>query len=150
MFKVHTSDGKTVRIDLSDEKVAEQWAKKLSDPEFQSTITGITIIQQCGIKAKCDKCGRAAELHCSHCGRTSEDIRCKAGVQYSLSKPSAFKNIEYKPQVLEPDESIGLRGGERIVCSFDGMQIVVMAHANQPAIRISLNKIGKQRYNPLE
>lgn len=150
MFKIHTSDGQTVRIDLNDEKTAKQWFPKLSDPKFQSTITGITIIQRCNVKAKCDHCGKVAEVHCANCGCTNEDIGCKAGVQYSLSKPSVFGNVEYKLQILAANESIGLRGGEKIVCSFGDMQMVVMAHANQPAIRISLNKIGKQRYNPVE
>jgi predicted RNA-binding Zn-ribbon protein involved in translation (DUF1610 family) len=133
---------------LSDEKIAKEWALKLSDPEFQSKITGITIIQRCNVSAKCDNCGKQAELHCKRCGHISKDNKCKAGAQYSLSRPSMFNDVTYVPQVLEPNESVGLRGGEKVICSFGGMQLVVMSHANQPAIKISFNKFGKQRYNP--
>lgn len=45
MFKVHTCDGLTSRIDLSDHEQAQEWLRKLKDPEFQARISGFTVTE---------------------------------------------------------------------------------------------------------
>lgn len=43
MLKVHTTDGKTVRLDLEDEQQAREWLLQLRDAEYQASITGLTV-----------------------------------------------------------------------------------------------------------
>jgi hypothetical protein len=46
MLKVHTTNGKTHKIDLRDEKTANEWARRLVDPAFQATISSMSISQR--------------------------------------------------------------------------------------------------------
>lgn len=43
MLKVHTRDGRTVRVDLEDRKSSASWLQRLRDPAFQGEITGLTL-----------------------------------------------------------------------------------------------------------
>ncbi len=148
MFKIHTSDGITARLDLGDEEQAKEWLARLKDPTFQRRITGITIMRHCGGRFKCPSCGRATRLSCSVCGEPSRDITCEKGVQHSLSRPQGFDDVFYQPEQVEPDPRIKLRGGERIVCYAGNDRVAMMVHPRQPASRVTLAKTGKRRYNP--
>lgn len=46
MLKVHTTDGKTHKIDLKDEASAREWARRFRDPAFQATISAMSISQR--------------------------------------------------------------------------------------------------------
>jgi len=148
MFKIHTKDGKTVSIDFENERQAAEWAKRLRDPAFQKTITGISIVKTCGGKFRCDRCRKATQLDCSHCGHPTKESSCSTGVQFSLSRPVGFDRCFYVIEKIDPNVNAKMRGGQKITCFVDDIRIVVMAHAGQPASRVSLTKIGKQRYNP--
>jgi len=65
-----------------------------------------------------------------------------------LSRPTEFERVFYVAERIEPDRDARLRGGERIICFADGVKVSMMVHACQSAVRISLTKTGKQRYNP--
>ena len=43
MLKVQLKDGRTLRVDLSDEQQAREWLTNVGDLDFQSNITGATI-----------------------------------------------------------------------------------------------------------
>lgn len=43
MLKVHTRDGRTVRVDLEDRAASQAWLQRLRDPVFQAEVTGLTI-----------------------------------------------------------------------------------------------------------
>lgn len=43
MLKVHTSDGRTSHVDLQDAEQARRLLSQFGDPQFQSTITGLTL-----------------------------------------------------------------------------------------------------------
>ncbi len=150
MFKIHTSDGKTVNVDFSDEETRDQWIEKLKNIGYQKTITGITIIQRCNVKTKCPKCGRSVELRCSNCNNVEKNPKCNAGIQYSLTKPISFDSVKYYPEHMEANPNLKFKGCEKLICFLDNIKITLISHANQPAIRVSLNKIGKQRFNPME
>ena len=86
---------------------------------------------------------------CSNCGHPSKEVTCGTGVQYSLSRPNGYDQVFYLAEHIEPDASIKLRGGEKITCFAGDARVALMAHAGQPAVRITLLKTGKQRYNPI-
>jgi hypothetical protein len=133
MFKIHTNDGITTPIDLSTSEQREYWKRMFSNSEYQAKITGITIVKRCGGKSKCEACGDK--------GKT-----CNTGVQYSLSRPSKLQKVVYELEIVESDGNI--KGGEKIICQAGEIRIIMMSHANQPACRVTVDKIGKQRYNP--
>lgn len=116
MLKIHTTDGLTTRIDITDKEQTKEWLKKMNDQEFQNTISAITIAHK--------------------------------GVQYSLPRPSGFSKTFFQVERIESDPSRKIKGGERIVCMADGVRIVMMVHRAQRAVRVSVIKTGKQRFNP--
>jgi len=149
MFKVHTNDGLTTRLDLTDEKQAAEWVQQLKDSKCQESITGISIIRKCSGKPRCPSCNRKLQdVRCPSCHQPVDNVICGTGVQYSLSRPAEFERVFYVAERIEPDEDARLRGGERIICFADGVKVSMMVHACQSAARISLTKTGKQRYNP--
>jgi hypothetical protein len=70
------------------------------------------------------------------------------GVQYSLPRPHGFGQIFFHAEYVEPDISKKIKGGERLTCVADGVRIALMVHRAQKAVRVSLFKTGKQRFNP--
>lgn len=70
------------------------------------------------------------------------------GVQYSLPRPSGFGSVRYEAESLAPEPSKGLRGGERVQCFADGVRVSLMVHEAHRAVRVSLSKVGKRRYDP--
>jgi predicted RNA-binding Zn-ribbon protein involved in translation (DUF1610 family) len=148
LFKIHTNDGLTSRIDLSDEAQAAEWVERSKDPSFQEKITGISIIQKCLGHFKCPKCGKSNRLVCSHCGQPAQETACGTGIQYSLSKPSDFDKTYYLVERIEPDAQRKIRGGERITCFVGNVKLAMMVHSAQSSARVTLFNTGKQRYNP--
>ena len=147
MFKVHTKDGLTQRFDLSDEGDIKDLSDLVSDPQFQKTITGVSVVQNCLGHFKCPVCKKATELVCSVCGQPSQSITCNTGIQYSLSKPIGFDKAFYNVEKIEPNGKI--KGGERVTVFVGDLRVTLMVHASQLAAKISLARMGKQRYNPL-
>lgn len=135
MFKVHTKNGETFKLDLSDENQAKEWIEKFKDKDFQSIITGITVVKRCGGKLRC-KCKNSC----------SQEHTCNTGVQFSVSRPNGIKDVFYQIEKINPSENNN--GGERITCFVENMSLTMMSHNNQPASRIILSKLGKRGYNP--
>lgn len=46
MLKVHVRDGRTLEVDLDNGSQVHEWLAKFNDPAFQSSITGLTVIQR--------------------------------------------------------------------------------------------------------
>lgn len=116
MLKIHTRDGATTKVDLEDEAQAKEWMRRLSDPRFQASITGLTV---------------------SH-----------AGVQYSIPRPIGFEPVSFLAELIEPNDDRRIKGGERVTLLAGDVRASVMVHKEQRAARVSLFRIGKQRYSP--
>jgi len=149
MLKIHTNDGKTHRVDLSDEEQAEKWLSKLKSHKFQKFITGMSIIQDCYSRVRCPCCNRTGRLICNFCGeQVPNDYNTITGVQYSISKPIGYRSNFYTAEHIEHENKPKTHGGERITCFVDDSRISVMVYKSQPSARINLLKTGHQRYNP--
>ena len=116
MLKIHTRDGVTTKVDWENEDQAREWMRRLADPRFQGSITGLTI------------------LH--------------AGVQYSIPRPTGFEPISFLAELIEPDDERRIKGGERVTLLAGDVRASIMVHKEQRAVRMSLLRIGKQRYSP--
>lgn len=147
MLKIHTKDGKTNLLDLKNIEQARDWLDKLKDPEFQKFITGMTLEQKCQSRFRCDNC-KSPVLICSECGFVHEQARCGSGAQYSLPRPNGFNRIFCQAEYIKPNKEKKIHGGEKIVCFCDDIQIGVMSHREQKAIRVSLAKPGFRRFSP--
>lgn len=132
MLKIHTADGQTVRIDLSDEAQARELLSKLDSDRYQRTITGASLVETHEAKGRCRACG--------------EKVTCQIGVQYSVSRPQAFRRVEYEVEHMPETERV--KGGERIVLFADDMCLTLTAHRSQPSARVTLVTVGKRRYKP--
>lgn len=71
------------------------------------------------------------------------------GVQYSLPRPVGFDPTFLFAELVEPDLERRIKGGERIIANAGEVGVVLMAHAEQRAIRVNVTRQGKQKYNPL-
>jgi hypothetical protein len=149
VFKIHTKDGETIRVDLQDEDQARELLQRLKSNQFQEQITGIAILQKCTGRFKCPTCKRSKKLVCAHCGRREPLALCDKNVQYTLSRPEGFDQFYYHVEDMERDDLEGLKGAEKITCFVDDVRITMVVHREQPSTRIALLKTGRQRYNPL-
>ncbi len=151
MLKIHTSDGQTHRIDLTDGEQAKEWLERLRLRAFQDTITGMSVVQECRGRIRCPNCRRADHLVCQSCQRpVPSDSYTRTGVQYSLTKPDGYRGpVTYVPELITADEDSRVRGGEKITAFFGESRVTMMVHYGQPSARITLLKTGVQRYNPL-
>ena len=70
------------------------------------------------------------------------------GVQYSLPKPYGFDRVSYLPELIEPDPTKKIKGGERVTCFAGDVRATIMVHRESRAARISLRRLGKQRFDP--
>ena len=70
------------------------------------------------------------------------------GVLYSFSKPQGFRNIFFQAENVEVDLERKIKGGERILCYADDVRLSLMVHRSQRAVRVTLAKTGKRRFNP--
>lgn len=118
MLRIHSKDGSTSHLDLTDEAQAKAWLERLRDPSVQQKITGATLV-----------------------GKNATPIQC------SLVRPEGFSQVFYWPELLEPDGS--MKGGEKITCFADDVRVTIMLHRAQAALRVSILKTGKQRFNPV-
>ncbi len=150
MLKIHTSDGKTHRIDLANGDQAKEWLERLKLRGFQETITGMSVVQDCRGRIRCPNCKRAGRLVCQSCERpVPSDAVIKTGVQYSLSRPDGYRGmVTYAPERIESSEDFRVRGGEKVTCFFGDSRATMMVHTGQPSVRFTLLKTGRQRYNP--
>lgn len=146
MFKIHTKDGKTTPVDMTNEESRTVWLERFKSREYQESITGITIVKRCGGKLRCHSCGKPLEVKCDKCGKEQGASKCTTGVQFSLSRPVNMKDVFYQLEIIEAEGRI--HGGEKIICYAGDTSITLMSHSNQPASRVVLAKTGKRRYNP--
>lgn len=70
------------------------------------------------------------------------------GVQYSIPKPKGFDSTSFFAENVAAMPSKRIKGGERIVCLAGEVRTVVMVHREQRAARVSLFRLGKQRFAP--
>lgn len=132
MLKIHTSDGQTIQVDLTDESQAREWLPRLSRADFQSTIKGVSLVERHFVRGKCTACGAS----------TGRDM----GVQYSVSRPDDFRNVFFHVEAVEQNGRV--KGGERVTVFVDDVRLVMMAHASQPAARVTITHTGKMKFNP--
>lgn len=132
MIKVHTKSGQTLRLDLRDESQAREWVERLARSDFQRDVSGVTIVSHHDAAARCSECG----------ARGAGSL----GVQYSLARPDSFDQVSFHVEGVE--QSGRVRGGERLIVFADDIRVTAMAHAAQPAVRVSVSKMGRRRYNP--
>ncbi len=117
MLRVHTRDGRTASIDLSDSEQAKWLASRLGDPRFQAQITAMTITHN--------------------------------GASYSVARPSDLGPVTFLAEQMDPEPDRKIKGGQRLVCLAADVRTSIFVHQQERAARVSLFRIGKQRYNPL-
>jgi hypothetical protein len=152
VFRINTADGDTIRLDPHDEEQAQRLLSLMKDHKFQEKISGITVLRRYTRRHRCPNsgCKRHAKLVCPKCGEIDDGYKFTyTGLQYTLARPDTFDKVSFTAEGLERDDSVNMKGGERLVCFAGDVQLTVMAHAQQPAARVTLRRIGKQRYNPL-
>lgn len=132
MLKIHTSDGQTHRVDLADEDQAREWLPRLARADFQATVNGVSLVERHPVSGRCQHCGKSS-------GRDM-------GVQYSVSRPDDFRSIFFQVEAVEPNGRV--KGGERVIVFADDVCLTLMAHASQPATRVTIKRTGKRRFNP--
>lgn len=132
MLKIHTSDGQTIQVDLTDEVQAREWLPRLARADFQSTIKGVSLVERHHVRGKCTACG----------AMSGRDM----GVQYSVSRPDDFRSIFFHVEAVESNGRV--KGGERVTVFVDDVRLVMMAHASQPAARVTIAHTGKMKFNP--
>lgn len=148
VFKIHTRDGKTEIIDPKDEFGAKKLFSRFSNTTYQNEITGISLLKECGGQVRCPTCKRT-NLVCQNCGTSLKNHKCRTGVQYSISRPNGCRKVFYIPAVVDQDLDTKNKGGERVTVFVDGFKIDLMAHRNQPALSVRVEKPGVLRYNPI-
>lgn len=65
------------------------------------------------------------------------------GVQYSLPKPSGFREVSLTAEPVHTG-----KGGERVVCVTDNMKIHVMVHSGQRAARVAIEQRWRRVFSP--
>lgn len=132
MLRIHTADGKTLAVDLADERQAREWLPRLARADYQRSISGVTLVEEHSARASCPECG----------------ARCAGllGVQYSVTRPQDFRQIAVDAELVE--QSGRIRGGERLTVFADDVRMTIMAHAGQPSVRVLLSKFGRRKFNP--
>jgi hypothetical protein len=150
VLKIHTTDGKTHRIDMADATQAKEWLARLRDRSFQSSITGISVVQDAHARIRCPTCERSGRMVCHGCGApVPGDAKTATGVQYSLSRPDGYDGpMSFVVEEVPNDPEARVRGGERVTCFAGDSRMVMMVHRGQPSVRVTLVRTGRQRYNP--
>lgn len=122
MFKIHTSDGRTIGVDPSDPEQAREWVERLERPSFQASITGVTLIERHDVSGRCPECDQRVSL--------------RTGVQYSMSRPQGFRHVNFGVESIEPDGKV--KGSDRLVLLANELRLVLTAHHSQPSARVTL------------
>jgi hypothetical protein len=68
------------------------------------------------------------------------------GVQFSIARPQDFGIVSLAAEHVESSGRV--KGGEKVLLYADDVRLSVMAHAEQPAVRVVLSKVGKRRFDP--
>ena len=134
MLKIHTADGQTHPVDLRDAQQARAWLERLARDDFQATIHGVSLVERHCVRSKCAACGETS-------GR-------EIGVQYSVTRPDGVRRVFVHAEAVE--EQGRIKGGERVTLFVDDMRLTLMAHASQPASRVTIARVGKQTFNALK
>ncbi len=134
VLKLHTADGQTHPIDLADPEQAKAWLAKLQREDFQATIHGVSLVERHCVRGKCQACGEPS-------GR-------EIGVQYSVTRPDGVRRVFVHVEAVEAQGRI--KGGERVTLIADDVRLTLMAHASQPAARVTISKLGRQTFNALK
>ena len=71
-----------------------------------------------------------------------------AGVQYSIPRPTDFDPVSFLAERIEPNADRRIKGGERVTLLAGDVRASIMVHREQRAARISLFRMGKQRFSP--
>ncbi len=71
-----------------------------------------------------------------------------AGVQYSIPRPTGFDPVSFLAELIEPNGDRRIKGGERITLLAGDVRASLMIHKEQRAARLSLFRMGKQRFSP--
>ena len=132
MLRIHTADGRTATVDLSDERQARDWLGRLARADVARSVTGLTLIETHAASGKCPACAARCQL--------------PLGMQFSISRPQDFRAVSFDAEHVEPSGRV--RGGDKLVLYADDVRVSIMAHADQPAVRVVLAKVGRRRYNP--
>jgi hypothetical protein len=132
VLRIHTADGRTHAVDLSDPDQARAWLTRAKGAAFQATVRGVTLVEKHPARGACPEC----QQRCSF----------PLGVQLSISRPQEFRSVQLVAERVEASGSI--KGGERATLYCDDVRLQVMAHAEQPAVRITLSKIGRRSFDP--
>ena len=132
MLKIHTIDGDTIRVDLSDEQQAREWLPRLERSDFQAKITGVSLVENHVVSSRCSRC--------------NEEVAKRIGVQYSVSRPRSCRSIIYEIERIPPSGAV--KGGEKIDLFVDDIRLTLVAHAAQPSARVTVNHVGKRRHSP--
>jgi hypothetical protein len=134
VLKIHTSDGQTHPVDLADPEQAKEWLARLRREDFQASSQGVSLVERHLVRGKCRDCG-------------SEQLSRELGVQYSISRPSNMQRVSMHVEAVEAQGRV--HGGERVTLFADDVCLTLMAHAGQPASRVTISKVGKQTFNAL-
>lgn len=132
MLRVHTADGRTTTVDLSDERQAADWVRRLARADVARSVTGLTLVETHATSGKCPAC---AERH-----------QLPLGLQFSISRPEDFRAVSFDAERVEASGRV--RGGDRLLVYADDIRLSVMAHAETPAVRVIVSKVGKRRFDP--
>lgn len=132
MIKLHTKDGNTVSVDLADERQAREWLPRLARDDFQATIRGVTLVSA------------HEPRECAECGARGRP----QPFQLSIVRPQEFTPQHVHMEHVPAEGRV--KGGERVTIFAGDTRLTVMAHAAQPAARIDLARIGKQKFNPYQ
>lgn len=134
MLKIHTADGQTHPVDLQDSEQAQTWLARLAREDFQATIHGVSLVERHSVSGKCKACG--------------EPLGREIGVQYSVTRPDGVRRVFVHVEAVEAEGRV--KGGERVTILADDMRLTLMAHASQPASRVTISKIGRQTFNAMK
>jgi len=128
VLKIHTRDGRTVRVDLRDEIQAKRLMRQLDQEEFQATISGITVVETHSVKIRCKNC--------------EEKVTRDIGVQATLSRP-AMSDIRFEPYLI--DRSGGGTGVDMFVSDY---RVTLTTHERHRASSVGMQRVGRRLFAP--
>lgn len=134
MIRIHTSDGRTVAVDLRDEEQARALLADLARDGFQASITAVTVAGSHCAHARCSECGARVAVRMSN--------------QISVTAPRGEdRQHHFHVETVEPNGKI--KGGERLVLFAGDVRLTAMAHVTQPSVRVSLTRLGRRVADPM-
>jgi len=134
MIRVHTSDGRTVTVDLRDETQARELFRSLANEGFQRTITAVTVAGSHHLVTRCSECGAK--------------VSAKMANQFSVTAPKGEDRMHhFHVEDVEPNGKV--KGGERLVLFAGDVRLTAMSHVTQPSVRVSLTRLGRRVADPM-